>query len=261
MMRAKSVILATTLLPAIASFGVSTSAAPPQFQIAQGQSTLPANQGHQGNQGQGDNSGGGSTGEFCLLLKSAPPPEGLGVDHHVFLNYTDVKNGLSDVYGKSCYTLHSALFNQDFTDCAPVSGSAIIQNGRIPGTGSINPPVLPEFTPMLEIALSATEHHDILENVTSTTSGTHIWIKDLQNLTGTWAAQSKTSVEGINFSVDAHVRIPAANPPVDTTQELPFALLQLDGGTAAGVPCPPETDQDRQAEKLLKDTLKSLDHL
>jgi hypothetical protein len=202
-----------------------------------------------------------AAGEFCLLLQSAPPPEGLGIDHHLFLRYTNVKDGLADVYGKTCYTLHSDLFDRDFTDCAPVTGSAIIQNGRVPGTGSIDPPVLPDFTPMLEIALSATEHHDILENVTSTTSGTHIWIKNLDDLTGTWAAQSKTSVEGINLSVDAHVRVPGATPPIDTTTELPFALLQLDGGTAQGVACPAPTAQDKQQRQLLKETLKRLETL
>ena len=193
--------------------------------------------------------------EFCLVLTS----EVLGINHQVFLNYTDVKNGLSGVYGKSCYTLHSDLFDRDFTDCAPVTGSAIIQNGRIPGTGSIEPPVLPEFAPMLEISLSAAEHHDAVTDVATTTSGTHIWIKNLDDLTGTWAAQSKTSVEGINITADSHIRIPALN--YDQAQELPFALLQLDGGTAAGVPCPAKTKQDTQAEKLLKDTLKSLEQL
>ena len=61
---------------------------------------------------------------------------------------------------------------------------------------------------------------------------------NLDDLTGTWAAQSSTTVEGVIEN-----------------------LFQFDTGTVAGVSCPAKTDQDKQQQKLLKDTLKALEHL
>lgn len=163
-------------------------------------------------------------GRICFELTSNV----IGVHHQVNVNYTALKDGHVLVYGEACYTITRP--GGAISDCAPVSGSGIIQAGRIPGSL--------ERAPMLEIELGATEHHELFDHATTTTSGTHIWIQDLAQLTGTWAAQSHTSVEGV---VEG--------------------LFQFDAGTARGVPCADKTAEDKESEKLLKDTLKKLEKL
>jgi hypothetical protein len=168
-------------------------------------------------------------GNFCLKLKS----EILGINHEVSLNYTGVKNGDVLVYGKSCYTI-TGPEGLPLRDCAPVNGAGIIQEGEVPpGT-----PGTLERIPMLEIELHSAEQHQLSEHAITTTSATHIWIQNLANLTGIWASQSTTSVE-------------------DVTQ----GLVQSDEGTVEGVSCPPATDKEKESEKLLNETLKSLEKL
>jgi hypothetical protein len=167
----------------------------------------------------------GNQGKFCLELTSNI----LGVHHRVNVNYSDLKDGHVLVYGESCYTI-GLPGGGSVSDCAPVNGSSIVQEGR--RRGSL------ERVPMLEIELHAAEHHELFDHTTTTTSGTHIWIDNLADLTGTWAAQSVTSVEGVVQG-----------------------LFQFDAGTVAGVPCPPKTDEDKESEQILKDTLKRLQKL
>jgi len=168
-------------------------------------------------------------GNFCLELKS----EILGINHEVSLNYAGVKNGDVLVYGKSCYTI-TVPEGRSLRDCVAVNGAGIIQEGEVPPGA----PGTLERIPMLEIELHAAEQHHLSEHAITTTSATHIWIQNLADLTGIWAAQSITSVE-------------------DVTQ----GLVQSDEGTVKGVSCPSATDQEKEFEKLLQETLKSLEKL
>lgn len=168
-------------------------------------------------------------GNFCLELKS----EILGINHEVSLNYTGIKNGDVLVYGKSCYMI-TVPEGFPLRDCVAVNGAGIIQEGEIPPGA----PGTLERIPMLEIELHAAEQHQLSEHTIITTSATHIWIQNLADLTGIWAAQSLTSVKDVTTG-----------------------LFQFDEGTVKGVSCPPATDQEKEFEKLLKETLKSLEKL
>lgn len=168
-------------------------------------------------------------GSFCLELKS----EILGINHEVSLNYTGVENGYVLVYGKSCYTL-TVPEGFSVRECVPVDGAGIIQEGEVPpgALGTL------ERIPMLEIELHSAEQHHLPEHEITTTSSTHIRIQNLADLTGIWESQSFTTVD-------------------DVTR----GLFQADEGTVKGVSCPPATDQEKEFEKLLKETLKSLEKL
>jgi hypothetical protein len=168
-------------------------------------------------------------GNFCLELKS----EILGINHEVSLNYTGVKNGYVLVYGKSCYTL-TVPEGRSLRECVPVDGAGLIHEGEVPPGA----PGTLERIPMLEIELHSAEHHALSENEIITTSSTHIWIQNLADLTGIWEAQSLTSVEDVTTG-----------------------LFQSDEGTVKGVSCPPATDEEKELEKLLNETLKSLEQL
>jgi hypothetical protein len=99
-------------------------------------------------------------------------------------------------YGAACYVIPAGTGTAS-DDCVAVNGSGLVFENRF------------------EISLHGVENqqdfgHDIL-----TISNTHIWIKNLSNLTGTWSAESSTYIEGG-----------------------PQGLRQFDKGAAAAVTCP-----------------------
>jgi len=147
--------------------------------------------------------------EFCL--EAASPLT--NVTHHLTLSFTGLKNGHVLLYGASCYDLLPVT-----SDCVPVEGTAIL------------------FENKLEMVMHGAENQADFGVDVFLTGNTHFWIDDLTQLTGTWASESITYIEGG-----------------------PQGLQEFDKGTVKAVSCPAVTEAEKQADNEFANIFKALD--
>jgi hypothetical protein len=112
-------------------------------------------------------------GTVCLAATSALT----GITHTETLNFLTGPGGVWLVFGRGCYVIPPDG-GPGGADCVPVYGGAIF------------------FEDRAELALTGIENQVDFGHSILTVSNTHIWLTDLANLTGTWAAESITYIEG-----------------------------------------------------------------
>ena len=138
-------------------------------------------------------------GVFCMEVTSALTD----IVHTLKLNYTlnsiafGSARGHAFFYGASCYVIPAGTGTPSTNDCVPVHGSGIV------------------FENKFEIALQGAENQQDFGNDILTINNMHIWIKNLANLTGTWAGEANSYIDGG-----------------------PQGARQFDKGTAAVITCP-----------------------
>ena len=138
-------------------------------------------------------------GVFCMQVTS----ELTDIVHTLTLNYTlnpipfGIARGHAFFYGASCYVIPAGSGSPAADDCVAVHGSGIV------------------FENKFEVSLQGVENQQDFGKDILTISAIHIWITNLTTLTGTWAGESNTYIEGG-----------------------PQGLLQFDKGTAAAITCP-----------------------
>jgi hypothetical protein len=147
--------------------------------------------------------------EFCLEATSTLTD----VTHHLTLSFTGLKNGHVLLYGSSCYDL------LPFTsDCVPTEGTALL------------------FENKLEISVHGSETQTDLGVDVFLSGNTHFWIDNLTQLTGTWASESITYIEGG-----------------------PQGLQEFNKGTVKAVACPAVTEAEKQEDNEFANIIRALD--
>jgi len=150
-----------------------------------------------------------STGKFCIAATSA----NTGITHFMSLNYTwQLDNNHILLYGDGFYIIDTTS-----QDRVAVHGSGIFYENKF------------------ELVLQAVENQRDYGHDVFTSSNTHIWVEDLEKLTGTWSAESLTFVNEAG------------------------AYQQFDKGTVQVINCEPANEAMMTNNKKIADFLQRLD--
>lgn len=151
--------------------------------------------------------------ELCLQVTST----NTGIVHFVTLSVVDLRIGHVLLHGDGCYEIPLGD-GASANDCVPMHGNGIMHEGK------------------LEIGLQSLENQVDFGHAIFTASQIHVWIDDLTALTGSWAGESLTSIEGGAQDVQ-----------------------QFDKGTVLGVPCAKVTAETKRADRQFRAAIKKLD--
>ena len=155
--------------------------------------------------------------ELCLTTTSSNTT---ATSTHV-LSYTGLSAGHVLFYGQTCYVVPANPPIPEVTDCLPVSGSGILNEGK------------------LEFSIQGAEYNNEFGFGVFTTGIFHVLLS-LDTLTGTYATESVSYYE-----VD----------PVPIQQEY------FDTGTVTAVTCPAVPQSETAADRLFQKLIRQLDSL
>jgi len=157
--------------------------------------------------------------ELCLDTQSNNPA--VTTQTTYILSYTGLSNGHVLLYGETCYTIPANPPIPEVTDCLPVSGAGLLNEGK------------------LEFSVQGSESNNEYGFNTFTTGIFHVLLS-IDTLTGTYATESEVYYE---------------------VGEEPIQVEAFDTGTVTAVKCPAVSQSEKDADKQFEKLIKQLDSL